>query len=77
MRAFGFVLFPSLMAAPERRARSHAKRQVPSDALRHLLTPADRMGCKRVLLSNDFLASLTRPNVCLAQISHTRGVHRG
>jgi len=53
MRAFGFVLFPSLMAAPERRARSHAKRQVPSDALRHLLTPTDRMGCKRVLLSND------------------------
>ena len=54
-RAFGFVLFPSLMAVPERRARSHAKRQVPDDALRHLLAPADRMGCKRVLLSNDFL----------------------
>ena len=68
MRAFGFVLFPSLMAAPERRARSHAKRQVPSDALRRLLTPADRMGCKRVLLSNDFLASLTRPNVCLVTV---------
>jgi cation diffusion facilitator CzcD-associated flavoprotein CzcO len=63
--ACGFVLFPSLMAAPERRARSHAKRQVPNNALRHLLTPADRMGCKRVLLSNDFLASLSRPNVRL------------
>ena len=47
--------FPSLMAAPERRARSHAKRQVPSDALRHLLTPADRMGasgcCSRMTSS--------------------------
>jgi cation diffusion facilitator CzcD-associated flavoprotein CzcO len=67
-RAFGFVLFPSLMAAPERRARSHAKRQVSDDALRHLLTPADRMGCKRVLLSNDFLPSLTRPNVRLMTV---------
>jgi cation diffusion facilitator CzcD-associated flavoprotein CzcO len=56
------------MAAPERRARSHAKRQVPSDALRRLLTPADRMGCKRVLLSNDFLASLTRPHVRLMTV---------
>ena len=67
-RAFGFVLFPSLMAAPERRARSHAKRQVSDDALRHLLTPADRMGCKRVLLSNDFFPSLTRPNVRLMTV---------
>ena len=67
-RAFGFVLFPSLMAVPERRARSHAKRQVPDDALRHLLAPADPMGCKRVLLSNDFFPSLTRPNVRLMTV---------
>jgi cation diffusion facilitator CzcD-associated flavoprotein CzcO len=67
-RALGFVLFPSLMAAPARRARSHAKLQVPDDALRHLLAPADRMGCKRVLLSNDFFPTLTRPNVRLVTI---------
>ncbi len=53
------------MAAPERRARSHAKRQLFSDGLRVLLTPAYRMGCKRILLSSDFFPSLNRPNVRL------------
>jgi hypothetical protein len=53
------------MAAPERRARSHAKRQLFGDGLRVLLTPAYRMGCKRILLSNDFFPSLNRPNVRL------------
>jgi cation diffusion facilitator CzcD-associated flavoprotein CzcO len=65
IRAVGFVLFPVLMAAPERRARSHAKRQLFGDGLRVLLTPAYRMGCKRILLSNDFFPSLNRPNVRL------------
>jgi cation diffusion facilitator CzcD-associated flavoprotein CzcO len=65
MRALGFTVFPWLLSAFERRARSHAKRQVADAELRYLLTPADRIGCKRVLLSNDFLASLTRPNVRL------------
>ncbi|MEJ0017347.1 MAG: NAD(P)/FAD-dependent oxidoreductase [Acetobacteraceae bacterium] len=63
MRAWGFVRFPGLLTAAERRARSHAKRQLDDDALREVLTPADRMGCKRILLSNDFLPSLNRPNV--------------
>jgi cation diffusion facilitator CzcD-associated flavoprotein CzcO len=36
---------------------------VNSDQLRELLTPADRIGCKRVLLSNDYFPSLNRNNV--------------
>jgi cation diffusion facilitator CzcD-associated flavoprotein CzcO len=60
--AVGFTVLPQLLTWFERRARSHGKRQVPNEALRHLLTPAYRIGCKRVLLSDDFLASLTRPN---------------
>lgn len=65
IRAVGFVLSPRLLAAAERQARSHAKRQLTDNALRERLTPTDRIGCKRILLSNDFLPSLNRPNVQL------------
>ena len=63
--ALGFTFFPRLMRTFERRARSHAKRQISDKELRRLLTPTYRIGCKRVLLSNDFLASLTQSNVRL------------
>jgi cation diffusion facilitator CzcD-associated flavoprotein CzcO len=36
---------------------------VNSDRLRELLTPTDRIGCKRVLLSNDYFPCLNRTNV--------------
>jgi cyclohexanone monooxygenase len=38
-------------------------RQVPDAALRQRLTPAYRIGCKRILLSSDYLATFARPNV--------------
>ena len=63
MRAVGFVLLPRLLLAAERQARSHAKRQLTDGAVRERMTPTDRIGCKRILLSNDFLPSLNRPNV--------------
>ena len=65
VRGVGFVLFPGLMAGPERQARRHAKRQLGDDELRTRLTPSDRMGCKRILLSDDFYPSLNRANVQL------------
>ncbi len=63
MRAPAFIRFPALATGAERLARSHAKRQVNNDQLRELLTPADRIGCKRVLLSNDYFPCLNRNNV--------------
>jgi cation diffusion facilitator CzcD-associated flavoprotein CzcO len=65
MRAPAFIRFPALAAGAERRARSYAKRQVNDERLRALLTPADRIGCKRVLLSNDYFPCLNRANVDL------------
>jgi cation diffusion facilitator CzcD-associated flavoprotein CzcO len=65
IRGVGLVRFPRLMAGPERQARSHAKRQIGDDELRKLLTPFDRMGCKRILLSDEFYPSLNRSNVQL------------
>jgi len=49
----------------ERMARNHLARQVPDPALRARLTPDYRLGCKRVLISNDYYPALQRPNVDL------------
>jgi cation diffusion facilitator CzcD-associated flavoprotein CzcO len=47
----------------ERLARRHLARQVPDPVLRAKLTPDYRPGCKRILVSNDYLPALGRPNV--------------
>ena len=47
----------------ERLARHHLRRQVPDPALRERLTPSYALGCKRILLSDDYYPALVRPNV--------------
>jgi len=47
----------------ERIALRHLARSVPDAELRAKLTPRYRIGCKRILVSNDYLPALTRPNV--------------
>jgi cation diffusion facilitator CzcD-associated flavoprotein CzcO len=47
----------------ERKARRHLAAQVPDPELRERLTPDYRIGCKRILLSNDYYPALTRDNV--------------
>ncbi|HEX8392975.1 MAG TPA: NAD(P)/FAD-dependent oxidoreductase [Longimicrobium sp.] len=59
---FGFRN-PRAMAVAQRTALRHLRRSVPDPVLRAKLTPDFTMGCKRVLLSNDYLPALTRPNV--------------
>ncbi|MDT5270441.1 MAG: hypothetical protein QOH49_2627 [Acidobacteriota bacterium] len=44
-------------------ALRHLERAVPDPSLRARLTPAYEIGCKRILVSNDYLPTLTRPNV--------------
>src|SRR5437016_9268576 len=61
----GFVVAPGLMRAAERLARRHLQRSVPDPELRARLTPDYRIGCKRILISNDYLPSLCQPNVDL------------
>jgi len=56
-------LHPRAMRLPQRLALRHLRRAVPDPTLRALLTPDYTLGCKRVLLSNDYLPALTRPNV--------------
>jgi cation diffusion facilitator CzcD-associated flavoprotein CzcO len=44
-------------------ALRHLERAVSDPLLRAKLTPRYRIGCKRILVSNDYLPALTRPNV--------------
>ncbi len=61
----GFAVTPRLMAVAQRVALRHLRRQVPDPALRARLTPTYTMGCKRVLVSDDYYPALTRSNVDL------------
>ncbi len=56
-------LFPPIAKGAELLARRHLKAQVPDRELRKKLTPKYTIGCKRILLSDEYLPSLTQPNV--------------
>ena len=58
----GFTRAQGLMRVTDRIARSHLERQVPDPELRAKLTPEYRIGCKRILISNDFYPSLSQTN---------------
>lgn len=45
------------------RALGHLRAQIGSAELRSMLTPEYEIGCKRILLSDDFYPTLTRPDV--------------
>ena len=47
----------------QRIALSHLEKSVPDALLRARLTPNYAIGCKRVLVSNEYFPALTRPNV--------------
>jgi cation diffusion facilitator CzcD-associated flavoprotein CzcO len=62
-RGAAFTRFPQLLTLVDRRFRRNISRQVVNDALRTKLTPEDPIGCKRILISNDYYGALTRDNV--------------
>lgn len=67
MRVLGFTFKPSLLRASERLAKRHIHRQIADEALRERVTPGYRLGCKRLLLSEDYCPALTRENVELSR----------
>jgi cation diffusion facilitator CzcD-associated flavoprotein CzcO len=62
-RGLGFTTSPKAMRLLERQARTHLERQVSDPLLRSRLTPTYQVGCKRILLSDDFYPALQRDNV--------------
>ena len=58
-----FTRFPRLTAFHRRKARRHLERQIADPVLREKLTPDYAMGCKRVLMSNDYYPAIGAANV--------------
>jgi cation diffusion facilitator CzcD-associated flavoprotein CzcO len=62
-RALGFISKPGILKPAEKMARDYIARTIPDPALRAKLTPDYAIGCKRILISDDFYPALARPNV--------------
>jgi cation diffusion facilitator CzcD-associated flavoprotein CzcO len=64
--------YPDLLKIGEAWARRHMSKAIEDPELREKLTPSYRLGCKRILPSNDFYPALARDNVEL----QTNGIER-
>jgi cation diffusion facilitator CzcD-associated flavoprotein CzcO len=62
-RGLAFITAPRLMGRVEGAFRRRLAEQVADPVLRSALTPGYVMGCKRVLLSDDYYATLNKPGV--------------
>lgn len=63
VRALAFTRFASLMTPYKWRFHQAMRRHVRAADLRRRLEPDYPIGCKRVLISNDWFEALARPNV--------------
>ncbi|CAX26789.1 putative flavin-binding monooxygenase [Methylorubrum extorquens DM4] len=61
----GFTRVSRVTALAEAWSRRHLAASIADPALRRQLTPDYRLGCKRVLLSDDYYPALARPNASL------------
>lgn len=62
-RAVAFVQWPWLLRLMRGRFTDHLQRQMPDAAKRARLQPDYPMGCKRILISNDYFPALAQGNV--------------
>jgi cation diffusion facilitator CzcD-associated flavoprotein CzcO len=61
--AFAFVVWPAALLVKRGAFFRHLAAGVKDPARRRDLHPHHRIGCKRILLSNDFYPAMDRPNV--------------
>lgn len=61
--ALAFVAFPSALKVKRPAFRRHLRDGVSDPDVRARLVPNYRIGCKRILLSNDYFQTFSRPNV--------------
>lgn len=64
-RVLGIVIHPAFMKMFQKKAEGHLKKQVTDLELRAKLTPNYTIGCKRILISNDWYPALQQDNVDL------------
>jgi cation diffusion facilitator CzcD-associated flavoprotein CzcO len=67
----------SIMKAAELLGRIHIRRAIKDPALREAVTPDYTIGCKRILMSNDYYPALARDNVSVVAGGVTRVTERG
>lgn len=65
LRAPAFTRWPALLRRMEPWALKHLHRQVPPGPLREALRPNYRIGCKRILIADDYYPALQQPNARL------------
>src|SRR4051794_29756925 len=75
--ATGMAYRPALLRPAQVVARAHLAAQVRDPALRRRLVPRYELGCKRVLISNDWYPMLTQPNVELVTAPIAEVTERG
>lgn len=61
--AYAFTYKPKYTKFIQALSLRNLKKRVPDKALREKLTPKYMIGCKRILLSNDYYPAFLRPNV--------------
>jgi cation diffusion facilitator CzcD-associated flavoprotein CzcO len=71
------LMHPHQGSLPERMASRHLREQVPDPALRARLTPDYRIGCKRILISDEYYPALVQPNVEVVTDAIARITPRG
>jgi cation diffusion facilitator CzcD-associated flavoprotein CzcO len=59
----GFSVAPRIMRSVQKLAEWHLNRQIRDPELRARLTPDYTIGCKRILISDDYYPALAQPNV--------------
>ncbi|MCB9642677.1 MAG: NAD(P)/FAD-dependent oxidoreductase [Myxococcales bacterium] len=63
MRGLAFVKYPKLLEYAQKQALEHIASAIHDPALREKLTPSYKMGCKRILISNDYYPALAKEHV--------------
>ncbi|TCO47123.1 cation diffusion facilitator CzcD-associated flavoprotein CzcO [Kribbella antiqua] len=59
----GFAKLPAIMRQVQKVSEKHLEHQIRDPLLRAKLTPDYTLGCKRVLISDDYYPAITQPNV--------------
>ncbi len=62
-RVLAFVINPRLMKLVQTQAKRHINKHIKDPVLRAKVTPDYTIGCKRVLISDDYYPALARDNV--------------
>ena len=62
-RVIGFAYAPKVLALAEKLVLRSLEEQIQDPVLRAKLTPSYRLGCKRVLISNEYYQAVQRDNV--------------